>query len=325
MASRTHKTPPRTPITISSFNEYLSQLKLTDILIVNKDGKFTYSANRSLATGVSLLEGPLAAAGPGRAFQKATTNPGQPQLTDLTPQNPPPKDPAIFFSSTIQTNNTQIGVIIFELPISKITQKINEKISPKEKINIYLVGADQLLRSDSMTNENFQNEMKNTYIKEALNGNIDVYKGKNHRDEEVFAAYTHIDLPGGQTWALVAEIDAAELSKGSALLATRGDEANNEGPSNTAPLSSSSRSPSRSPPASSSAATSSRRPAPPSTSHRPSATATSPAPSRSPPAMRSATSSPRSRRHRTTSAPASHRTAATPPSPTPSTTPAPAS
>ncbi len=83
----------------------------------------------------------------------------------------------------------------------------------KESGETYLVGQDQLLRSDSrFTPETdvLKRKVDTQASREALAGKTDAKIIKDYRNVSVLSAYAPVEVASGIRWALIAEIDKAE-------------------------------------------------------------------------------------------------------------------
>ena len=227
--------------------DFLSKFGYYDIFLVDPDtGKIVYSVYKELDFATSLISGPYANTGIGRAFKAAqkATRPEFVYLDDFAPYTPSYDGPASFISSPIFGDDGKMeGVLIFQMPIDNI----NRVMTSAERWNevglgasgeTYLVGSDSLMRSQSRflieDKAGFMETIKNMKLSERIRGAINSKETtigllpvktfatesalsgktgfkliKDYRGVEVLSAYTPIDILG-LDWAILAEIDAAE-------------------------------------------------------------------------------------------------------------------
>ncbi len=226
--------------------DYLKTLGYYDIFLVNpKSGDVVYSVFKELDYTTSLINGPYADTGLGRAFQKANrlTDPDAVVFEDFAEYLPSYNDQAVFIASPIFENGEKTGILIFQAPIATINQIMTVNQQWVENGlgatgETYIVGSDNLIRNDSR----FLIENKNEYVA-ALKASkldkqiIESIQTKNtsiglqtistpgtqaamlnktgfdefndYRGVPVLSAYTHLDFLGTK-WAILAEIDQSE-------------------------------------------------------------------------------------------------------------------
>ena len=227
--------------------KFLQEFGYYDIFIVEPDdGKIVYSVFKELDFATSLVNGPYKSSGIAEAFRGAkSVREGEFYLTDFASYLPSYNAPAGFISSPIIEQGELLGVLIFQMPIDKI----NDLMTLKGKWSdsgfgssgeIYLVGSDKTLRNESR----FFSEDTPGYLKviqavgmknsgliaskgttitlqtveshgvaEALNGKTGFEVFEDYRNVPVFSSYGPVSF-GGQTWAILSEIDESEALMG---------------------------------------------------------------------------------------------------------------
>ena len=138
--------------------DFLNKFGYYDIFLVDADtGKVVYSVYKELDFATSLISGPYANTGLGRAFKAAqkASKPGFVHLDDFAPYTPSYDGAASFIASPIFNDaGEKEGVLIFQMPIDNINQVMtsSEKwadVGLGASGETYLVGADSLMRSQS--------------------------------------------------------------------------------------------------------------------------------------------------------------------------------
>lgn len=225
---------------------FLQTFGYYDIFLVNAEtGHVVYTVFKELDYATSLLDGPYADSGLGRAFQAANrlNSTDEFAIDDYAPYLPSYQDQAMFIASPIFDNDKKIGILIFQAPIDRINAIMTSNRAWKEyglgeSGETYLVGKDLLMRNDSrfliedkiaylnaIRNTGFSPqtittiETKNTSIglqivdtpasRAALSGISGFRIFPDYRNVPVLSAFAPIDIPG-LNWALMAEIDEAE-------------------------------------------------------------------------------------------------------------------
>jgi methyl-accepting chemotaxis protein len=126
----------------------------------------------------------------------------------------PSKEPAAFVASPIFDGSELVGVLVFQLPIDHIDAIMEDKAGMGESGEAYLIGADNLMRSDlrhvqESTILNPKYKFDTVAVNKALNGETGVEMTTDYRDVPVLLAYKPLHLEGVK-WAVMAEIDEAE-------------------------------------------------------------------------------------------------------------------
>jgi methyl-accepting chemotaxis protein len=232
-----------------AIRDFLKKFGYHDIFLVDpKTGKVVYSVFKELDFATSLINGPYANTGLGRAF-KAAKNSGKQEfayLDDFATYTPSYDNPASFISSPIFNDGKMTGVLIFQMPIDNINRVMtsNERWSDVglgASGETYLVGGDSLMRSQSrfliedkagffeaikglnLSSQNMNNlisketttgffPVNNDATQAALSGETGFKIIKDYRDVSVLSAYSPINVLG-LNWAILAEIDKEEAFK----------------------------------------------------------------------------------------------------------------
>lgn len=202
---------------------YLEKFSYYDIFLVEPDnGKIVYSVFKELDYGTSLVSGPWAKTNFAEAFRRARDlkAPGSVALVDYKLYTPSYDAPAGFIASPIFDDGKMTGVLVFQMPLDKISAIMSERAGLGKTGETYLVGPDQLMRSDSYldpkhhsVSASFRDTTKGKVATEASKAAIAGKTGAgiiiDYNNNPVLSAYTPIKV-GDLTWGLLAEIDVAE-------------------------------------------------------------------------------------------------------------------
>ena len=226
--------------------DYLTEFGYYDIFIIDANtGHIVYSVFKELDFATSLNLGPYASSGIAKAYKKAKTlvNSDESVLVDFESYFPSYDQAASFIASPIKNQQGKVNaILVFQMPIDGINKTMTndqkwQQIGLGLSGETYLVGADKKLRSESRfliedktnyydalaksNDQPFLDEIKaynsalglqfvkTVGVKRALNGESGFARFADYRGVEVLSAYTYIDY-GGQSWALMAEIDVEE-------------------------------------------------------------------------------------------------------------------
>jgi methyl-accepting chemotaxis protein len=203
---------------------YLQKFGYYDIFLVDHEtGRIVYSVFKELDYGTSLLNGPFADTDLGEVFRKANAADDKDAVVfmDYAQYTPSYEAPASFIASPIFDNGKKMGVLIFQMPLDRITQVMSERAGLGETGETYLVGPDGLMRSDSYREPArfnvvtvFRNplasKVETPSLQAALAGRTGVDVITAYHGNQVLSAYTPVKIGADTTWALVAEMDKDE-------------------------------------------------------------------------------------------------------------------
>ena len=227
-----------------SIRKYLQEFGFYDIFIVSKEtGDVLYSVYKEIDFATNLNNGAFAKSGLGKAFHGAKDLPeGEIFTTRFESYQPSYDAQAAFMASPIYDQGQSLGVLIFQLPVDRISNIMTnnkqwESVGLGKTGETYLVGEDKKLRSDSRllleSPNQYYDILKNTgqltqadLIKK-LGSSVGVHQLSTegvelalaeqsgfttyigYKNTPVLSAYTYINT-GGETWALIAEIENDE-------------------------------------------------------------------------------------------------------------------
>ncbi|MBT3928061.1 MAG: HAMP domain-containing protein [Rhodospirillaceae bacterium] len=204
---------------------YLEKFGYYDIFLVDAEhGNVQYSVYKELDYGTSLKNGPWAESNLARAYRAAMKQDGADTvaLMDYDLYTPSYDAPAGFIASPIYDGGKKVGVLIFQMPLDRITEIMSETAGLGKTGETILVGSDYLMRSDSRldtTNRSvvasFRQPDSGKVFTDATRavferGESGVTYVVDYRKQPTMIAYTPIDI-GGVTWSLNAKMDIAEL------------------------------------------------------------------------------------------------------------------
>ena len=215
----------------SSFDKFLNAYKLYDIFMVDLKGTLIYTDFKEKDYGTNLNNGVYSNTGIARVYKKALSlEEGELGFDDFNPYEPSYNSAASFISTPIFINGIKKGVLIFQMPVDSINNimQFNGKFKEAglgDTGEVYLVGTDYKMRSNSRFQKDIQNE-----IVQSLGSTIGVWEVKtksteaiidngvesghaiisDYRGVDVLSVYNKIDLYGQGKWAIIAEIDESE-------------------------------------------------------------------------------------------------------------------
>ena len=195
--------------------QYLREFGYYDIFLVNiKTGNIVYSVFKELDYATSLLTGPYKDTNFARVFRRAaeSDDPNAVFIEDFERYTPSYEAPASFIASPVFRQGEKIGVLIFQMPVDRITAVLSQESGMRETGVVYLLGNDKLMRSNSRFEEGttiLTKAVDTLGVNAALAGSTGVSTFADYRGIAVHSAYAPLAIEG-VNWAILAEIDEAE-------------------------------------------------------------------------------------------------------------------
>ncbi len=187
-----------------------------DVFLFDPEGNLVYTSFKERDFATNLVEGPWSETDLGRAFRTARDNPYPSFVAffDLAPYAPSGGAPASFFASAMLDDaGTTLGVLAFRIPADRINEILQATVGMGETGETYAVGADRLMRSDSRFSEEsttLKTRVDTPTVARALAGETGLEIVPDYRGVPVVSAYGPLEFEG-VSWAVMAEIDEAEM------------------------------------------------------------------------------------------------------------------
>lgn len=202
---------------------YLEKFGYYDIFLADpKTGDIVYSVFKELDYATSLIDGPYANTNFGEAFRKANAASDKDAvfLVDFEQYAPSYEAPASFIASPVFDGDEKVGIVLFQMPVDRITSVMGQRPGMGETGETYAVGSDGRLRSDTFRDpENrsivasFRNpeagSVDSPVVQKAIRGESGAEITTNYLGDAVLSAYAPLDILGLR-WAILAEITEEE-------------------------------------------------------------------------------------------------------------------
>jgi len=204
------------------FKEYVKRYGYYDVFIIDPtDGHVIYTQAKESDYGANLNTGSLNSSGLGEVFKKTLAN-NRPTFVDMKPYAPSKGQPAMFLGTKVIKDGKTIAVLVFQISDESINEIMKFRQGYGESQEDYLVGQDKLMRSDSFLDQtnhtlmaSFANPSKGSVNTEAsisaLSGKTDTKIIIDYNGNPVLSAFSSIKIEENITWAILSEIDKAEV------------------------------------------------------------------------------------------------------------------
>jgi len=198
-----------------TFKKLLESREYADIYLVASDGTVVYNFDKGDDFATNLLSGPYRDTHFSKLFQELqnSANPDDVIMTDFVPYGPSRGEAASFVGSPIMINGRNVGALVYQLPLERLNDLMQRQSNAIGKTgDVYLVGQDKLMRSDSRFSEEstiLEQEVDNSAVLAALAGETGIDQVIDYRGISALVAYQPMVF-GSQTWALVSQISEEE-------------------------------------------------------------------------------------------------------------------
>jgi len=198
------------------------QLGFYDIFIINPAGTVVYSVAKEADFQSNLINGPYASSGLAKLFQRVKGKGQQVLIEDFAPYAPSNGQAAAFMALELFSEG-ESWVVAVQLSIDRINSVMQVREGMGKSGETYLVGPDQRMRSDSFLDPEKrtvlasfagtvqQNGVVTASSEAALKGKAGLAYIDDYNNNPVVSAYSPLDI-FGLRWALLAEIDVAEVA-----------------------------------------------------------------------------------------------------------------
>ena len=195
--------------------DFLEKFGYYDIFLVDhKSGDVIYSVFKEVDFATNLYTGPYKDSGLAEVVRKAARARSKDEtfINDFDWYLPSYNGAAAFISSPIFDGDEQLGVLVFQMPVDEINRRLRVKEGLGESGEVYLVGPDNLMRSQSrFAEENtiLATKISTTTAMSAIAGGEGAEITPDYRGIDVLSAYAPLKIEG-LDWVILAEIDEDE-------------------------------------------------------------------------------------------------------------------
>ena len=204
------------------YTQYIEQYGYYDLFLIHPSGEVFYSVTREADFQTNMVDGKYADSNLGELTRQVLKT-KQFGLADFKPYEPSNGAPASFIAQPSINERNEIDMIIaLQLPLEGINTIMQLREGMGKSGESYLVGPDKLMRSDSFLDQaghsvaaSFagsveQNGVDTVASRRALAGESGAEVITDYNGNPVLSSYTPVKV-GDITWALLAEIDEAEV------------------------------------------------------------------------------------------------------------------
>ncbi len=206
--------------TADYYTDYVAEYGYYDLFLIHPEGRVFYSVAKEADYGTNIVNGTYADSSLGDATREALQS-GEFGFGDFRPYAPSNGEPAAFIAQPLVRDGEAEIVVALQVSLGAINAIMQERTGMGRTGETYLVGPDHLMRSDSYLDpENhsvmasFADPELGSVETEAANAALaheaDARIIIDYNGNPVLSAFAPVDIYD-TTWALLAEIDEAEV------------------------------------------------------------------------------------------------------------------
>ncbi len=198
------------------FRQFLEQRGYYDVFLFDPEGNLIYTVIKEKDYATNLATGRWRSTDLGHAFRTTAFNkfPDFQAFFDFKAYEPSDGAPASFIATpVIDDEDNFLGVLAFQMPIGRINEIMQVSTGMGKTGRAYLVGLDLLVRNDtrfSKDSEILKTKKPAEVVHTALEGVSGVKQVVDGKGIAWLLTYTSISF-AGQGWAMIAEIELAEI------------------------------------------------------------------------------------------------------------------
>ncbi len=188
-----------------------------DVFLVTPQGDVVYTAMKEVDFAANLYTDAWRDTGLAKAFVRSLrTSDAEPDVfEDYDFYAPSAGKPAAFVARRIFLDGRVVGVVVMQMPISRINAIMQEATALGTSGETYLIGEDGLMRSDSRIADEstlLRVRIDPETVRRGQLGESGVRESVNYRGEPVLSAYAPF-LFMGVRWNILAERNLAEIAE----------------------------------------------------------------------------------------------------------------
>jgi len=207
------------------FQEYQKVYGYADVFLIDAaEGYVMYTNAKESDLGQNLKSGPLKTSGLGRLYAKVTAS-QKTELIDYALYGPSRNEAVAFLGTPIYDAGEFSGILAVQMSKKAVNEIVSQRSGLGETGEVYIVGKDKLLRSDTYLGKKeytieksladpVKRKIDTEAVNLALQGETGDLIGRNYLGHKTVAAYSAFAFLGNM-WAVVAEINLDEVNASS--------------------------------------------------------------------------------------------------------------
>lgn len=201
------------------YGQYVKTYGYYDLMLISGDGQVFYTVAHESDYNSNVSTGQYKNAGLGKVFKSSIDSRGF-AFEDFAKYAPSNNTVAAFIAQPVVVNGETIFTMVLQLSPKGINEIMQERTGLGKSGESYLVGADYLMRSDSIQDAahklqaSFDNPetgaVKTIAVEEGLQGKTSAKIFMGYTRNMILAAYAPVKVYGTANWVLISKQDEAE-------------------------------------------------------------------------------------------------------------------
>ncbi|NBF39168.1 MAG: HAMP domain-containing protein [Spirochaetes bacterium] len=202
------------------FANYIEEYGYYDLFLIHPEGRIFYTVAEEADFGTNIIDGEYSDSSLGEAVREALDT-GSFGFGDFRPYAPSGDAPASFITQPLMHNGEAELLVALQLPLTRINSIMQERTGMGETGETYLIGPDNLMRSDSYLDpENHSvaasfarpetGSVETEAATAALAGETDARIITDYNGNPVLSSFAPVSVYD-TTWGLLAEINETEV------------------------------------------------------------------------------------------------------------------
>ncbi len=207
------------------FTNYVKEYNYYDLFLIDeKDGHVVYTVKKESDFGTNLDTGSLKDSGLGEVYKKVKEL-KKTTFVDMRRYSVSANKPAMFLGTPVFVDGKVNAILVLQISDISIKKVMQFRVGYGETQESYLVGQDNLMRSDSYLSPDthsiiasFENpslgRCDSYATREALSGKAGIKTIIDYNGNRVLSSYAPLKIDDDIDWAIISEIDEDEVLKG---------------------------------------------------------------------------------------------------------------
>ncbi len=201
------------------YSQYVKAYGYYDLMLVATDGQVFYTVHKEADYGTNVINGQYKNYGLGRVVKKASYYSGF-AFEDFDKYAPSDNKVSAFIAQPVVDNGEVIFTLALQLSPTGINNIMAERTGLGKTGESYLVGSDNLMRSDSIQDTahklqaSFENpetgSIKTIAVEEGLAGKSGSKSFTGYTGDQIIASYAPVRVFGTVNWVLIAKMNDTE-------------------------------------------------------------------------------------------------------------------
>lgn len=199
---------------------FVAKSGYSDVLLIHPEGRLFFTMKHGSDYGTNILDGSLSGSELG-VLVKSVLRSKALGVSDVAPYGPADNKPASFIAQPLMAGEDVVLVVALRMADTLLNTIMRQREGMGQTGESYLVGANQLMRSDSLLDPEHYSvvasfaqpddrKIDTPSVRAAMDGKTGTEWGTNYLGNPVLSSYTPLQV-GQHTWSLIVETSRQEM------------------------------------------------------------------------------------------------------------------